>query len=131
MDRLEASSAQSRPESLTCLVRYELDPERIADFEAYARYWIRLIERHGGKHHGYFISREAPDGSKLSFPGLGREGPGNVAIALFTFPSDEAYASYRRTVRADPDCARAEDLLRRSACVRSYERNFVRAVQPA
>ena len=76
---------------VTCEVRYHLDPERIAEFEAYARIWIKLIERHGGTHHGYFMPREIPQDTKVSFQGLGSEGATDVAIALFTFADEEAF----------------------------------------
>ncbi|WP_276204608.1 hypothetical protein [Sphingomonas panacis] len=33
-----------------CEVRYRLDPDRLKEFEDYARAWVRLIERHGGVH---------------------------------------------------------------------------------
>lgn len=37
---------------ITCCVRYELNPEQIDEFEEYARMWISLVEKHGGKHRG-------------------------------------------------------------------------------
>jgi hypothetical protein len=40
---------------VTCYLRYTIDPYKIADFEHYARMWIPLVNRFGGKHHGYQI----------------------------------------------------------------------------
>ena len=62
-------------EAVTCQIRYTLDLNQLDAFEAYARAWIVLIERHGGLHHGYFIPRPSPDVVGVSFPGLGFEGP--------------------------------------------------------
>ena len=38
-------------------VRYEIDPDKIEDFERFAQAWIDLVNRHGGTHHGYFLPR--------------------------------------------------------------------------
>ena len=110
---------------VTCEVRYHLDPERIAEFEAYARIWIKLIERHGGTHHGYFMPREMPQDAKVSFQGLGSEGAADMAIALFTFADDEAYARYREQVAKDPDGVAANARFGEDPPFRSYERVFL------
>jgi len=88
---------------LVCEVRYELDPDRLDEFAEYARTWVRLIRRHGGVHHGFFMPREAPAGAAMSFAGLGHAGPANEAVALFAFSDDEAYRRYREGVAADPE----------------------------
>ncbi len=77
----------------TCLIRYEVNLEKIEEFKEYARTWIALIEKYGGKHHSYFIPGKPgscfPE-AKFSFPGLGIEGPANTAVALFSFQTVEA-----------------------------------------
>jgi hypothetical protein len=115
-------------ETITCLIRYRLDLAQVEAFERYAKAWVELINRHGGRHHGYFLPADGPQ-TPFSFPGLGRDGPGDVAIALFSFPSAEAYRNYRLSVAADPDCARAEAVLRESNCFLDYERSFVRQLE--
>ncbi len=65
---------------ITCVVDYTIDPRKIEVFEEFARRWMRLVDRHGGRHHGYFL------------PG---EGASDRALALFTFPSMAAYEEYR------------------------------------
>lgn len=99
-------------EPLTCQIRYRLDLSKLSEFEAYARAWIVLVERYGGTHHGYFLPRSAPEGTLVSFPGVGHEGPPDIAIALFTFPDEQAYRRYRQLVPDDPDCRAAEALYR-------------------
>lgn len=114
--------------AVTCQIRYELDLNKLDEFEAYALAWIRLIERYGGTHNGYFVPREAPKGVRLSFPAAGFDGPANVAIALFTFPDEAAYLRYREKVADDPDCTSAEALYRDTHCFTSYERLFLQPV---
>ena len=47
---------------ITCFLRYTINPDKLADFEHYARVWMRLIEKYGGTHYGYFVPGEAPAG---------------------------------------------------------------------
>ena len=44
------------PPMVTVFLRYVLDPHKLADFEHYGRRWIPLVERFGGRHHGYFMT---------------------------------------------------------------------------
>ncbi len=111
---------------VTCQVSYRLDPRKRAEFEAYAEVWMRLIERYGGKHHGYFMPREKPACAGLSFPGAGRDGAGDVAIALFTFPDEETYRGYRESVATDPDSIAANKRFGADPPFRTYERLFLR-----
>jgi hypothetical protein len=82
----------------TCFIRYWIEPNKLEEFRQYAHTWISLIKKYGGTHHGYFIpgtdDNNLPDPA-FSFPGLGTEGPVNVAVALLSFPSTEAYEQYR------------------------------------
>ena len=114
---------------ITCFIRYTIDPNKLADFELYARTWMRLIEEYGGKHHGYFIPGNVPPSAEFSFPGIGEAGPENIAIALFSFPSVEAYKAYRRDVPLDPECEEITRLLHESQCFIKYERTFMRPVE--
>ena len=113
---------------ITCFLRYSVDPDQLAEFEQYARTWVNLIERFGGTHHGYFIADETPASATFSFPGIGEEGPKNVAIALFTFPTIEAYDSYREKVAKEPECHAATARYEATKFFTRYERTFMRAV---
>ena len=113
---------------ITCFIRYTLDPDKPAQFEQYARVWMRLIEKHGGTHLGYFVPGEAPPSAPFSFPGLGEDGADNVAVALFSFPSVDAYEKYRTEVKDDPECIAITKLRDETQCFTRYERTFVRAV---
>jgi hypothetical protein len=62
----------------------------------------------------------------FSFPGVGAEGPDNIAIALFSFPSVAAYEEYRRKVADDPECRAATKHYNETKCFTKYERTFMR-----
>jgi hypothetical protein len=115
----------------TCLVKYDVDPSKVREFEEYARAWIRLIEKYGGIHHGYFLppgpSDELPD-AKFSFPGLGKEGPKNIGVALFSFPDVDAYEKYRKEVSFDSGCEAATARFHETKCFTGYERNFLKPI---
>ncbi|TCS18083.1 hypothetical protein [Caulobacter sp. BK020] len=40
--------------------RQVIDPNTLAEFEAYAKLWIPLVNRMGGIHHGDFLPGKAP-----------------------------------------------------------------------
>jgi NIPSNAP len=113
---------------ITCFIRYTIDPDKLDDFEHYARVWMRLIEKYGGKHLGYFVPDKEAPAATFSFPGIGETGPENVAIALFTFPTLEAYETYRRDVPNDPECLAVTAHYKRTKCFTKYERAFMKAV---
>ncbi len=98
---------------VTCYLRYVIDPHKIAEFEIYARMWIPLVEKLGGKHHGYFLPHE---------------GPNNIALALFTFPSLAEYERYRGAAASDPECQAAMRYYETTRCFLSFERTFMRPV---
>ena len=98
---------------VTCYLRYVIDATRLAEFEHYAKLWIPLVEKFGGKHHGYFLPSE---------------GASNIALALFTFPSLASYETYRTKSFADPECLAAFEFAKKTHCIVSYERSFLRPV---
>jgi hypothetical protein len=112
-------------DAIVCEVRYRLDPDRLDDFAEYGRAWVRLIERHGGVHYGFFMPRAAPGDTRMSFPDKGQAGADDEAIALYGFPDDAAYRHYRTQVPLDPEGAA---VIARFAepPFKSYERIFLR-----
>lgn len=113
---------------ITCFIRYTLDSNKFEDFEQYARTWMRLIEKYGGVHHGYFLPDESPPAASFSFSGIGEEGPSDIAVALFSFPTVEAYEKYRRDVPGDPECVAETRHYEETKCFTKYERTFMRPV---
>jgi hypothetical protein len=100
---------------ITCHLRYEIDPGEVEAFERFAQAWMRLVEREGGNHHGYFLPSE---------------GASDIAYALFSFPSFAAYERYRELFGLDPDFIAADAIREESGCVRRYERSFLRPLLP-
>ena len=114
---------------VTCFIRYTIDPGRRAEFAHYARVWMRLIEKYGGTHHGYFLPGDGPPSAAFSFPGIGETGPDNIAIALFSFPSIDSYESYRREVSHDPECVAVTKHYESTKPFTKYERTFMQSVE--
>ncbi|MDI2124575.1 NIPSNAP family protein [Yinghuangia seranimata] len=96
---------------ITIHLKYEIDPDKLADFEEYGRRWVRLVNHFGGDHHGYFLPSE---------------GDSDIAYALFTFPGFAEYEVYRKASASDPECQAAIELARTTKCIRRYERRFLR-----
>jgi hypothetical protein len=96
---------------ITCVVDYTIDPGKIEAFEEFAAQWVRLVNKHGGRHHGYFMPSE---------------GASDRALALFSFPSFAAYETYRGFFGVDPDFIVADRIRDESGCVLRYERSFMR-----
>ncbi len=74
--------------SLTCFIRYELDPFQRDAFRQYAEAWARIIPRCGGHLVGYFLPHE---------------GSNYEAWGLIAFDSLAAYEAYRTRLRADAE----------------------------
>ena len=98
---------------ITCFVQYELDPNKLAEFETYARLWIPLVEEFGGTHHGYFLPHESKN---------------DLAVTLFSFPSLAAYETYRVSSVDHPGCQAAYEHARTTNCIRRYDRQFLRPI---
>ena len=96
---------------ITCVVEYVIDPAKTDAFERFARRWMELVDRHGGRHHGYFLPAE---------------GASDKALALFSFPSLAAYEQYRGLFGEHPDFVAADRIRDESGCVLRYERTFMR-----
>lgn len=73
--------------TITCFIRYRIDPFQREAFEAYARRWLEIIPRCGGGLPAYFLPHE---------------GTNDVAWGLVSFESLAAYEAYRARLRADP-----------------------------
>lgn len=76
--------------SITCFIRYEIDPFQRASFQTYAEVWSRVIPQCGGRLIGYFLPHE---------------GNNYVAYGLIGFDSLADYEAYRKRLKANPDGA--------------------------
>ena len=94
---------------LSCLEKYTIDPLKVQAFEHFVMLWIPLVERYGGRHHGFFLPNE-----------LG----GTTSFSLVTFASREAYDSFLLKSDNDRECQAAIWYLNDSQCVVEVNRSF-------
>jgi hypothetical protein len=99
--------------TITCFIRYEIDPFQIAAFREYASRWGPIIPRCGGDLVGYFVPHE---------------GTNNVAWGLIAFDSLASYEAYRARLRADPEGRANFALAQAKRLILREERTFVEAV---
>jgi hypothetical protein len=109
----EARGRERRTMSITCCIRYVLDPFQRDAFEAYARRWATIIPRCGGEWIGYFLPHE---------------GTNNIALALIGFASLAAYEAYRARIAADPEGVENFRFARDQRFILSEERTFLRPI---
>jgi len=99
--------------SITCLIRYQIDPFQRDAFEAYAREWLRIIPRCGGTLLGYFLPHE---------------GTNDVAYGVISFDSLGDYEAYRARLRADPEGRANFAFAEERRLILREERTFLRGV---
>jgi hypothetical protein len=80
--------------SITCFIRYQIDPFKRDAFRRYAQAWGRIIPNCGGHLIGYFLPHE---------------GSNDVAWGLIGFDDMAGYERYRATLKSNPEgCANFE-----------------------
>ncbi|HEX2539384.1 MAG TPA: NIPSNAP family protein [Pseudolabrys sp.] len=99
--------------TITCCIRYVLDPYKRDAFEEYARRWTGIIPKNGGDLIGYFMPHE---------------GTNNIAIALVSFDSLAAYEAYRARLKDDAAGKANFAFAQRERFILSEERTFLRPV---
>ena len=99
--------------TVTCAIRYVLDPFKRDAFETYARTWLTIIPACGGDLIGYFMPHE---------------GTNNIGWALISFDSLAAYESYRARLRADKEGMANFSFAEANQFILAEERTFLRKV---
>jgi hypothetical protein len=99
--------------TITCFIRYQIDPFQRDAFEGYAERWGRIIPRCGGHLVGYFLPHE---------------GTSDVAWALIAFDSLAAYEAYRTRLQLDPEARDNFATATDKRFILREERSFLRAV---
>jgi len=100
---------------ITLYIRYTLDPNKLRDFEIYAKALATPIERCGGVPAGYYLP------TKIA-------GPMNSAIGLIEFPSLAAYEKYREKLGADPEATEITRRVEASGAIVNEDRSIVSCV---
>ncbi len=99
--------------TVTCCIRYVIDPFQKEAFEAYARNWLAIIPAHGGDLIGYWLPHE---------------GTNTIALALISFPSLAEYEAYRARLRASPEGAANFAFAQEKRFILSEERTWLTPV---
>ena len=99
--------------TVTCFIRYEIDPFMRDLFREYGAYWGRIIPRCGGHLVGYFLPCE---------------GTNYEAWGLISFASLAAYESYRARLKADAEGRANFEFAQRERFIVREERTFTEVV---
>lgn len=99
--------------TLTCFIRYEIDPFKRELFKAYAETWGRIIPRCGGHLVGYFLPHE---GSNVE------------AWGLIAFASLADYEAYRTRLKADEEGRANFEFAQRERFIVKEQRSFTEVV---
>lgn len=105
-----AAHAEGTALTVTCFIRYEIDPFQREAFAAYAAAWGRIIPRCGGHLVGYFLPHE---------------GTNNIGWGLIAFDSLASYEVYRLRVKADPEARKNFDMAQTNRLILREERTFL------
>jgi hypothetical protein len=99
--------------SITCFIRYQIDPFQREAFKRYAEAWGRVIPRCGGELIGYFLPYE---------------GGNDIAWGLIGFDDMAGYERYRAVLRQDPEGRANFDLAQAQRFILREERTWLEDV---
>jgi hypothetical protein len=99
--------------TITCFIRYEIDPFQREAFKEYAENWGRIIPRCGGHLVGYFLPWE---------------GTNTIAWGLIAFDSLAAYEAYRTRLKSDPESRANFEMAQTKRFILREERTFLEVV---
>jgi hypothetical protein len=108
-----AQSERKSPMTITCVIRYQIDPFQRDAFKKYAENWGRIIPRLGGHLVGYFLPCE---------------GTNDVAWGLIAFDSLASYEKYRARLKSDPEAVDNFNMAQSKRIIIREERTFVEGV---
>jgi len=111
---LTIGCARTPTMTITCIIRYQIDPFQRDGFKKYAENWGRIIPRLGGHLIGYFLPYE---------------GTNDVAWGLIAFESLASYERYRARLKADPEARENLAMAQTKRLILREERNFVEVVE--
>jgi hypothetical protein len=100
--------------TITCIIRYQIDPFQRDAFQKYAENWGQIIPRCGGHLVGYFLPHE---------------GTNDIAWGIIAFDSLQAYEAYRMRLKQDPEARENFQMANSKRLILREERNFVEVVE--
>jgi hypothetical protein len=108
-----APAMKGRSMTVTCFIRYQIDPFQRDEFRKYAENWGRIIPRCGGHLVGYFLPYE---------------GTNDIAWGLIAFDDLASYERYRARLRSDPEARENFAMAQKLRLILREERTFVEVV---
>ena len=99
--------------TITCVIRYQIDPFQRDGFRRYAENWGRVIPRCGGHLVGYFLPHE---------------GTNDIAWGLIAFDSLASYERYKARLNSDTEAQENFAMAKSKRLILREERNFVETV---
>ena len=99
--------------TVTCIIRYQIDPFQRDAFKKYAENWGRIIPRCGGHLVGYLLPYE---------------GTNDVAWGLIAFDGLASYERYKARLKSDKEARENFDMAQSKRFIVREERNFVEVV---
>jgi NIPSNAP protein len=108
-----AATDRSQRMTITCVIRYQIDPYQQGAFRDYAENWGRIIPRCGGHLIGYFLPHE---------------GTNDIGWGLIAFENLAAYEAYKTRLKSDADARANFAAVAKNRCIVREERNFVEIV---
>src|ERR1700758_3370228 len=108
-----AGTTKGNPMTITCVIRYQIDPFQRDEFRKYAENWGRIIPRCGGHLLGYFLPYE---------------GTNDVGWGLIAFDSLASYEAYKTRLKSDPEARENFATAQSKRFILREERNFVEVV---
>jgi hypothetical protein len=99
--------------TLTCIIRYQIDPLQRDAFKKYAENWGRIIPRCGGHLVGYFVPSESTN---------------DVAWGLIAFDGLASYEVYRARLKSDSEARDNFTMAESKRLILREERSFVEVV---
>lgn len=99
--------------TITCFIRYQIDPFQRENFRRYAENWGRIIPRCGGHLLGYFLPHE---------------GTNDEAWGLVAFDSLAAYEAYRTRLKGDLEARDNFALAQEQRFILREQRSFTEVV---
>ncbi len=108
-----ATVARDKSMTITCFIRYQIDPFQRDAFKRYAENWGRIIPRCGGHLLGYFLPHE---------------GTNDVAWGLIAFDSLRSYETYRARLKSDAEARENFAMAQSKRFILREERTFLENV---
>lgn len=100
--------------TITCFIRYQLDPFKVDLFRQYADNWAKIIPRCGGHLIGYFVPHE---------------GTNDEAWGLIAFASLADYEMYRKRLGQDAQGRANFEFARAQRFILREQRTFAKVVE--